>query len=405
MKVVRLSPVDHIFTGPGAYPIQFLLQYSCHLDPDELHKGLKSITPLFWPVAGRLQEYSDQTYEVAWDGTIPSFEVFNRLDQTLPNPSDFKTLLGMRRSIDSSIGNPLSYFSLYQFNDGSALVANISHCIADGHSFFHFLSQWAARVKSGPIKFLKNRIFARPIHKRYMLVPKRRETGKLQYTDQEVFRKLGISYSQESREQDAKNGAWQFHNISEQEIRYYQEKDDAQHQDRKRLSSDDIISALIVKKFIAEGWFFYDPARISTALDYRRILPNVKRRYFGNAVRAASFEMSVEQMEEMTEIEIAKQVRRAKESINFENTLESLRYLETTRLGRDAGLQFVQGMRVADDARGLLITNISRVSPDHFDFGYGKPTQLIPLTHAERTAVIISQEGGYSVRVSPPNET
>jgi hypothetical protein len=403
MKVVRLSPVDHIFTGPGAYPVQFFLQYSCHLDPDELYKGLKSIAPIFWPVAGQLRKFGDQSYEVVWDGSTPKLDVINCRDRAFPSPSDANALLGLRTTIDSSIGNPLSHFSLYHFDEGSALVANISHCIVDGYSFFYFLSQWAARVKRGPIQNLKSRIFANPIHSRHLLVPKNLGMERLQYTDQEVFKRLGISYSRKSRKQDVKNCVWQFHNFSKEEIKMYQDQDGAQSPGGKRLSSNDIISALIVKKFIAERWFFKGLARVATAFDYRRVLPDLSPRYFGNALRAASFEMSVEQLEKMTEIDIAKQVRRATASINIENSWGSLRYLEMARLKPDGGLRFLQGMRVVDEASGLLFTNISRVSTDQFDFGYGKPTRLIPLTPAERSAVITSQEGGYSVRVSPPH--
>jgi len=97
-------------------------------------------------------------------------------------------------------------------------------------------------------------------------------------------------------------------------------------------------------------------------------------------------------------------VRLAKASIGIENSLESLCYLERARLEKEDGLSFVQGMRVVDEARGLLITNISRISSELFDFGFGKPTRLIPLTPAERSAVIFSQNGGYSVRISPPDK-
>lgn len=404
MRAVRLSPVDHIFTGPGAYPIQFYMQYSQHLNSDDLYKGLKSVTPLFWPVAGQLRKLGKQTYEVVWDGSTPNFQVIDCRNKSFPSQADFEALIGLRSSIDLVVGKPLSHFQLYQFAGGSALVANISHCIADGYSFFHFLSQWAARMRLGRLKFLKNRMLARPIHNRSSLVPRTLGAGELQYTDQEVFQKVGISYSPETRGQDVKSRAWRFHTISEQEIRAYRKREVALLQGEKRLSSDDIISALIVKGFLSEGWFSNGLARISTAFDYRRILPCVGQRYFGNAVRAASFEISIEQLDEMSIIEIARKLRLAKASIDIENSLESLCYLERARLEKDDGLRFVQGMRVVDEARGLLITNISRISSELFDFGFGKPTRLIPLTPAERSAVISSQNGGYSVRISPPDK-
>jgi hypothetical protein len=350
-----------------------------------------------------LRESGDKTYEVTWDGATPNLEVINCRDKPFPESSNVKDLLGLSRAIDSSLGELLSHFSLYQFEDGSALVVNISHCIADGYSFFYFLSRWAARVKLGPILFLKYRIFAQPVHDRNLLVPSEIMMEDLQYSDLEVYDKIGVSYSQKSREQDVEKCVWRYCNFSNKDIDIHRDEYAACHPRGARLSSNDIISAIVINKSVADGWFPKGVARISIAFDYRRVLPVLSPRYFGNAVRAASFEMSVEDLEEMTENDIAKQVRRAKESINLENSLESLRYLEMARLGPGGGLKFLQGMRVVDEDRGLLLTDISRVSTDQFDFGYGRPTRLISLTPAERTAVISSQGGGYSVRVSPPH--
>jgi hypothetical protein len=311
-------------------------------------------------------------------------------------------LLDLSRAICSSPDQPLSHFNLYQFEDGSALVINISHCIVDGHSFLYFLSHWAARVRLGPILFLRHRLFEQPVHDRNLLVPNEIKMEDLQYSDREVYDKLGISYSQKSRKQDAEKCVWRYHNLYIKDIEIRRDDYAARHPREARLSSNDIISAIIISKCVASRWFPKGVARISMAFDYRRVLPLLSQKYFGNAVRAASLEMNVPDLEEMTEIDIAKQVRKAKETINLENSLESLRYLEMARLGPGGGLNFLQGMRVVDEDRGLLLTDISRVSTDQFDFGYGKPTRLIPLTPAERTAVISREERAYSVRVSPP---
>jgi hypothetical protein len=397
MKSVRLSPVDHIFTGSGSYPVEFVLRFGQRLDSGPLNQALKKVLPIFWPIAGRLAPQDKNSFQVRWDGGIPEIEVIDCANQNFPDQRDPQKLLALSIPVESVEGKPLCGFRLYQFRNESALVVNISHCLVDGYSFFYFLSQWADECKGLDWRARIQRFLARPDHRRSLLVPKDQQGEAIIGSDQQCFAKVGLSYLPKAREFGKNACQWRFIDFSHEQIERVRAKANV------KLSSNDILSALLVKQLLEEGGFFTDRARIATAFDYRRILPELSPRYFGNAVRAAAFEVSTAQLKTTDEVAIASSVRAATSSIDVVNSRESLRYLEGARLSKSMGLPFIQALRVADEQCGLLLTNLSRIPMSSFDFGSGPPQDVIALTPAPRSAVIVAKSGGYTIRVSPPN--
>ena len=69
-NVIPLSPIDHVFTGRGAYPLEFVFAYGDLIDPDRLAESLRRTLALFPAVASRLVRVSDEAYglEPADDG-------------------------------------------------------------------------------------------------------------------------------------------------------------------------------------------------------------------------------------------------------------------------------------------------------------------------------------------------
>ena len=49
--MIRLSPIDHVFTGVGAYPLEFVFAYGGRMDADRLAESLRRALALF-PAAG-----------------------------------------------------------------------------------------------------------------------------------------------------------------------------------------------------------------------------------------------------------------------------------------------------------------------------------------------------------------
>ncbi|MGE0526688.1 MAG: acyltransferase [Bdellovibrionales bacterium] len=412
MKSVRLSPVDHVFTGPGAYPIEFLFRYNVHLDPGRLQAGLERMVPLFWPVAGRLRARSGdsklarQSYDLVWEGEMPELQVTDRRSVPFPNLSSPDSVLPLRVNVESAPGRALFGFHLYQFREGSALVVNISHCVVDGYSYFYFISSWAQRCRRLTLRDLLFYLLGRPDHRRSKLVPTTELNGDYLFDGDECFKKLGISLATGGRNQDRTECNWEFFEFSFEEVEAALARANSSLTIHKsdmpaRLSVNDILSALILKRLADTENFFGDRARVAMAFDYRRVLPQLNSKYFGNAVRAAAFELPTAEIRGMETDILARQFRACTHSINVENSIESLKYLEKARI--EQGLSYVQSLQVADDQCGLLITNLSRVPPALMDFGDGAPIQSVALTPAPRTAVITRQSQGYSVRVSLPS--
>ena len=62
MTTIPLTPIDHIFTGVGSYPIEFVFAYGDRIDPNRLQSSLREVVRLFVPVRSRLVEVLGNTY-------------------------------------------------------------------------------------------------------------------------------------------------------------------------------------------------------------------------------------------------------------------------------------------------------------------------------------------------------
>ena len=160
MKIIPLSPIDHVFTGVGSYPIEFVFAYKDTIDSARLRNSLDETLGQFLPLRSKLVKISEHSYglQPADDGL--SFEV-TALSETFEDSGDVSRFLDSVHSVE---GEPLTRIKLTQTPRGSVLGVSISHALADGFSYFHFLSSWS-RVFQG------KRILS-PSHQRELLMPK-----------------------------------------------------------------------------------------------------------------------------------------------------------------------------------------------------------------------------------------
>jgi hypothetical protein len=61
-NLIPLSSIDHIFTGLGSYPIEFIFAYEGQIDPEKLIASLKETMKYFPPASARLTRLSDEAY-------------------------------------------------------------------------------------------------------------------------------------------------------------------------------------------------------------------------------------------------------------------------------------------------------------------------------------------------------
>ena len=64
MKTIPLTPIDHIFTGVGSYPIEFVFAYGDTIDPDRLLASLNEAVRHFVAIGSTLAEVSENTYSL-----------------------------------------------------------------------------------------------------------------------------------------------------------------------------------------------------------------------------------------------------------------------------------------------------------------------------------------------------
>jgi len=179
MKTIPLSPIDHIFTGKGSYPIQFAFAYLGTINAGQLQKSLAEVLKHFPPLQSRLVKISDHSFGLAPTTGGLSFQVVDS-PMTFQDAQDCSSFLDPVHSI---VGEPLTKIKLTHTPAGSVLGVSISHAVADGFSYFHFLASWA-RVFHG-------KDFPQPDHRRQLLIPKLSEPIQLVSPD-EVLSRSGL---------------------------------------------------------------------------------------------------------------------------------------------------------------------------------------------------------------------
>ena len=54
MQNIPLSPIDHVFTGAGSYPIEFVFAYNARIDAEKLLNSFKETIAFFPPMQSML---------------------------------------------------------------------------------------------------------------------------------------------------------------------------------------------------------------------------------------------------------------------------------------------------------------------------------------------------------------
>ena len=101
LKIIPLSPIDHVFTGPNSYPISFTFAYNEILDLEHLKRSLDETLDAFWLLRSKLTKISDHSYgfQVVPEGL--SFEVaeLSGTFREAADPSDAASLAEIASSV------------------------------------------------------------------------------------------------------------------------------------------------------------------------------------------------------------------------------------------------------------------------------------------------------------------
>ena len=387
MPLVPLTPVDHLFTGQGAYPIEFVFAYRGAIDAERLEASLRRAIEAFPPVGARLVPVGRETLAFEpYDGGCPFRVAESATD------FDESRRTAFLDPVAESAGEPLARVLLTRTPSGSVLGVSLSHAVVDGHAYFHFLTSWARLFRGEP--------FPPPSHARGALVPELPEGG-----DAPRGRGLlaGCGVFRDGRRPAVARESVRFerHLLSRAELVAMHEE--AQAGGPVRLSHNDTAAAWLWKRYLA-GWAGGDPALdtfLSCPVDFRRLVPEAGPAYFGCAVALATASMPRGELAGAPLGELATRVRRAVASVDAGAARRSLAALE--RLRRADGLAAMEECHVVHPSRGLLLTNLSRLPVADVAFDAGPPVAYDILTPGVRGAVALpAADGGLDLRVFLP---
>ncbi|NJN39119.1 MAG: hypothetical protein HC790_11040, partial [Acaryochloridaceae cyanobacterium CSU_3_4] len=374
----------------------FALCFDQVLPPQPLKDALQQTLIDFYPVAGVLH-LEDNTVFIQQQSKLVDLEVIEHPDgQDRPTamlPSELAEFY-LEVKAELHTPKPLARFCLHQFHNGSVLVVNISHCLVDGYSFFYFLSAWA--------KVCRGESYRVPCHDRHNLIPNIENVGDLARVDDfdaTFSHRTGLSIHQERQFANIAHIEWESLLICNQEL-------DALRQSchPQKLSDNSILCAYLWKKY-AQHWHHGSDSdlmlQLTCAIDFRRIYRKViPLNYFGNAIKGATCVLTLEQIQNLSLVEIGQHLQLMVLGLRTTDIEQHLSYLEAYR--HTYGMEKMSNLHVANPDTGLLVTNLSRLSLAELNFGQGSPLVLVPLVPAARVAVILPIHAALTVTVAYP---
>ena len=384
-KNIPLSSIDHVFTGAGSYPIEFVFSYNARIDEKKLLSSFKEAVKFFPPLESQLI-IKDNAYWFEKNENGYHFEVVSS-DVCFDETEKRELFID---PVATVVGEPLSRIRLTQTPKGSVLGVSISHSIGDGFSYFFFLACWA--------RIFHGKSILPPSHQRELLIQDSNNAE--QISSHDLLERTGLFLSQKRSDILRDKLVWETISFSNEELKSLHEK--TQKECEARLSFNDVIVASLWKKYMKQ-WRKNTNDHltfISCPFDYRRLLTDFPKTYFGNAVALASTPLSYDRLMSSKLSELAIMVRNSIASINEKYVYDGLKALGA--LTKNNGVSINEKIHVCDPESGLLVTNLSRLPVKDIDFNAGPPVKYEILTPANRGAVVLPAHDGVEVRVCCP---
>lgn len=389
---IPLTPIDHVFTGTGSYPIEFVFSYNAQIDAKKLLSSFKETLKFFPPMQSKLQKKED-TYWFQEDPNGYHFEVVNS-EVNFDETEKREIFIDPVATIE---GEALTRIRLTQTPKGSVLGVSISHCIGDGFSYFFFLTSWA-RTFHAVQQAMQVKSIPPPSHQRELLIPDSNYNKNI--SSQDILEKTGLFLGERRTDILRDNLIWETIKYSNDELKILHEN--AQKECEVRLSFNDVIVASLWKKYVKK--WRKNPndhlTYINCPFDYRRLIQDFPKTYFGNAVTLATTPLSYEKLMEAKLSELAILIRNSIASIDEEYINNGLKVLGS--LTKSEGVSVNEKIHVCPPESGLLVTNLSRLPVKDIEFNAGPPVKYEILTPTTRGAVILPSLDGIEVRVCCP---
>jgi len=373
MKRVNISQVDAVFSN-GSYPIEFLFYYEPAFDTKRLRSALQKLSSVFWPAFG---EYRDGAIVFDRYREAECFEeeaVERELDKAEVNEADYRVI--------SRFALPelkrLFFLKAIRFKNGLVLIPKLNHLAGDGYSYFLFLSVLAALTRPMIVPFKSSLM-------NFALKPHHRRTVLRDFSFQ------GVELNPPAQE-----GSFTIEcdEILRQDVQSIIQQ--AASSASLRISTNDVLSALAMKKLVKAGADFWaEDVRLTMPIDVRGKVKEYGRGFFGNGIMFHTVTFKKERLEDSPVQEVAVEIRKSMPPLSKETYVEFLKKLEEMlAAGRLAEF------RPYDPKRGCLVTNLSKLPADKLDFGTGSPKLAIPLTIEKNGAAILAKDEDFMLRLA-----
>jgi NRPS condensation-like uncharacterized protein len=270
----------------------------------------------------------------------------------------------------------LFFLKVIRLKNGLILIPKMNHVAGDGYSYFYFLSLLAALSQPTwiPFKSFSTALFFRPHHRR---------TALKDFSFKGALLKPGPQNERFTVE---------FEDILRKDVQSIIKE--VASSDNLRISSNDVLSALAVKKLVGmQTEFWGDEVHLTIPIDVRRQVKQYGPRFVGNGIMLHTIKLQTEFIENSPANGIAVQIRKSMPFVSKETYINYLTGLEEIiAFGK------IDEFRPFDPSSGCLVTNLSKLPADKLNFGGGPPELILPLTAEKNSTAILAKKENYVLR-------
>jgi hypothetical protein len=139
---------------------------------------------------------------------------------------------------------------------------------------------------------------------------------------------------------------------------------------------------------------------ITCPFDFRRVLTNFPKNYFGCALGFATATIDFQELVPASLADLALLIKNAVSKLKADYILNALNTLETLR--QQAGLRAMEAVHLRHPEFGMIVTNLTRLPIQGLDFGAGAPSTILTYVEIQGGAAILPASDGVEVLFVPP---
>jgi aryl carrier-like protein len=393
-RQVTLAPADFAFAGPGRLAMEVLYRFDQRLDAEVLRRGLRTVAADYFPINASLERRGVDDFVLREARDEPDFaEVIT--PGRVPAEDDADGLAAFREPFDPTRrGARMARFRLHQLDHGSALVVQVSHAVADGYSFYLFLSAWAAACRG--------EAHAVPDHSRHLL---RTLARRLERRSARQARVAAAIEAFAVPPSDADPTTRRVERLTlDPAALVAATRAAAGRIPVEKLSENSVVTAHLWRHYAAALPPSDESLVLACPMNFRRADGVVGPTFFGNASAPVFVRRTREEVRSAEVPVLAAALTDAVRGAD-ERTLAAY-HAAMDRVRRAGGPEAVRRLRLADPWGGLVVTNVARFPLPPPDFGPGPAADDVNLVHHAGTAVIVAGPGGtLKARVAYPAST